>query len=104
MYRTVNNLLRLLESNHLQIRTTTGELIALLLEIGRTHDKEFIADHLPKLIKGTKSLVTDANKYRAKRELKTQRASFRDIVQYLEVIYYTKQYKLYKLTIVFHSQ
>lgn len=84
--RTINNLSHLLESEHLDIRVTAGEVFALFVETGRTHDKDFLADHyLPKLIDSCRALTVDSNKYRAKRDLKTQRATFRDILRYLEV-------------------
>lgn len=75
----------LLESTHLDVRTTAGEAIALVLECGRSHDDEFLEESLSDMIDLTKKLATDSSKYRAKRDRKSQRATFRDVVRYIEV-------------------
>lgn len=75
----------LLQSSHLDMRTTTGEVLALVLESGRSHDDEFLDEYLPELIDATKQLATDSQKFRAKRDRKSQRATFRDVLRYLEV-------------------
>lgn len=75
----------MLQSQHLDVRTTVGEVIALVLESGRHHNEDFLEAYLTELIDATKQLATDSNKYRAKRDRKTQRATFRDVLRYLEV-------------------
>lgn len=74
----------LLQSPHLDVRMTAGEAIALLLECGRGHDEEFLEENIPDLIEMTKQLATDSQKFRAKRDRKQQRATFRDVLHYVE--------------------
>lgn len=78
------NIKGLLQSQHLDVRTTAGEAIALLLECGRIHDSEFLEEHIDDLIEITKQLSTDSQKFRAKRDRKQQRATFRDVLHYIE--------------------
>jgi len=81
---SIKSLLGLLSSPHLEVRTTAGEVFALLFESGRAHDEEFLEDYLPVLIDAAKKLATDSHKYRTKRDRKTQRATFRDVLRYIE--------------------
>ncbi|KAI9585216.1 hypothetical protein GQX74_001063 [Glossina fuscipes] len=74
----------LLQSPHLDVRMAAGETLALILECGRSHDEEFLEDYLIDLIDMVKQLATDSHKYRAKRDRKAQRATFRDVLRYLE--------------------
>lgn len=83
-FPAVKNLIGLLRSAHLDVRVNAGELFALLFEQGRAHDEDFLDDYLPELIDATKKLATDSHKFRAKRDRKTQRATFRDILRYFE--------------------
>lgn len=85
-YRSINNLIGLLSSPHVDVRMTCGEIIALILERGRMSDENFLEEFVPNLIELTSVLSKDSQKYRAKKERKAQRASFRDVVRYLEVI------------------
>lgn len=78
------NLMGLLQSQHLDVRTTAGEAIALLMECGRIHDEEFLEEYIDDLIEITKQLSTDSQKFRAKRDRKQQRATFRDVLHYIE--------------------
>lgn len=70
---------------HLDVRMSAGEIIALILESGRSYNEDFLDDYLEELIEAVKNLATDSHKYRAKRDRKTQRAIFRDVLRYLEV-------------------
>ncbi|XP_058128195.1 interferon-related developmental regulator 2 [Anopheles ziemanni] len=81
---SVHNLVGMLQSPHLDVRMVAGEIIALLFELGRHHDDEFLDDQLTDVIEATQKLATDAHKYRAKRDRKVQRATFRDVLHYLE--------------------
>jgi hypothetical protein len=54
------NLMGLLSSQHLEVRTTAGEAIAVLLETGRSHNEEFLDEYLDDLIEITKQLSTDS--------------------------------------------
>lgn len=80
----INNLIGLLHSQHLDVRMAAGEAIALVLETGRTHDPDFLDDYIGVLIDVTRTLATDSAKFRAKRDRKTQRATFRDVLRYVE--------------------
>lgn len=62
-----------------------GEAIALLLEQGRTYDEDYEWEASDQLIEKLRQLATDSHKYRAKKDRKTQRSSFRDILKYVEV-------------------
>lgn len=79
------NLIGLLQSTHVEVRMACGELIAIILECGRVHDEEFLEDFIPDLIDATTGLAKDSQKFRAKKDRKAQRASFRDVLRYLEV-------------------
>lgn len=83
-FPAIKNLLGLLHSAHLDVRVNAGELFALLYEQGRANDDDFLDDYLPELIDVTKKLATDSHKFRAKRDRKTQRATFRDVLHYIE--------------------
>uniref|UniRef100_A0A336K7T6 CSON000481 protein n=1 Tax=Culicoides sonorensis TaxID=179676 RepID=A0A336K7T6_CULSO len=83
-FPAIKNLLGLLRSAHLDVRVNSGELFALLYEQGRAHDDDYLEEYLPELINITRTLATDSHKYRAKRDRKTQRATFRDILHYFE--------------------
>ncbi|XP_055605266.1 interferon-related developmental regulator 2 [Uranotaenia lowii] len=84
MVPSIKKLQGMLQSPHLDVRMAAGETIALILESGRSHDEDFLEDELPELIEATQKLATDAHKYRAKRDRKVQRATFRDVLRYLE--------------------
>ncbi|XP_050069778.1 interferon-related developmental regulator 2 [Anopheles maculipalpis] len=81
---SVRNLVGMLQSPILEVRMVAGETLALMYELGRQHDDEFLEDELPDLIELAQKLATDAHKYRAKRDRKVQRATFRDVLHYLE--------------------
>lgn len=78
------NLMSLLSSPHLDVRLAAGEAIALLLECGRGRDEDFLDEYNDELVELTKQLATDSQKFRAKRDRKRQRATFRDVSQYIE--------------------
>ncbi|KAH8306657.1 hypothetical protein KR044_005611, partial [Drosophila immigrans] len=83
-FPSIKRFLGLLESPHLEVRMAAGETIALILESGRAHDENFLEEHISELCDAVKQLATDSAKYRAKRDRKTQRATFRDVLRYLE--------------------
>ncbi|CAD7086247.1 unnamed protein product [Hermetia illucens] len=84
MFPSIKKLMGLLESPHLDVRMAAGEAIALVFESGRSHDEDFLESYLDDLIIVTKQLATDSHKYRAKRDRKAQRATFRDLLRYFE--------------------
>lgn len=75
----------LLESGHLEVRMAAGEALAVIFEMGRSDDEDFKEDFAREIADTLKQLATDSNKYRAKKDRKQQRASFRDILQFIEV-------------------
>ncbi|KAL1495095.1 hypothetical protein ABEB36_010566 [Hypothenemus hampei] len=74
----------LLESTHLEVRMAAGEALTLIYEIGREEDHSFEDEFAIDLIETLKQLATDSHKYRAKKDRKQQRATFRDILQFIE--------------------
>ncbi|XP_017047400.1 interferon-related developmental regulator 2 [Drosophila ficusphila] len=84
MIPSIKKFLGLLQSPHLDVRMAAGETIALILESGRAHDEDFLEDDIAELSEAVKQLATDSHKYRAKRDRKAQRATFRDVLRYLE--------------------
>lgn len=78
-----------------------GETLALVLECGRAHDEEFLEEYLNDLIDAVKQLATDSHKYRAKRDRKAQRATFRDVLRYLEVSFRLSNNEFYIFKEVF---
>lgn len=76
----------LLDSNSLEVRMAAGECICLAYELGRCHDADFGEDSFDQLCETLKLLANDSNKFRAKKDRKTQRSSFREILHFIEVI------------------
>ena len=74
----------LLESPDVDLRIAAGETIALLYEICREADAEFELDNHYDLIDKLKQLATDHQKFRAKKDRRVQRSSFRDILKTVE--------------------
>ncbi|XP_015586439.1 interferon-related developmental regulator 2 [Cephus cinctus] len=81
---SLNRLRELLESPHLEIRISAGEALAVIFELGREYAEDYEQDWALDLVNVLKDLATDSNKYRAKKDRKQQRASFRDILRYIE--------------------
>lgn len=83
-HRSITNLLGLLKSSHVEVRMACGEVIVVILECGRLFDEDFLDAYLSDLIELTTELAKDSQRFRAKKERKLQRASFRDVLRYLE--------------------
>lgn len=83
---SVSQLASLLQSPHLEVRLAAGEAIVLLLEQQRdTGDSSSSGDDCSdQLLAQLRDLATDSHKYRAKKDRKTQRSTFRDILRYVE--------------------
>lgn len=67
-----------------------GEAIAVLIEQSRQYNSDEDDDNddwepSEELIQKLHQLSTDSHKYRAKKDRKMQRSSFRDILRYVEV-------------------
>ncbi|CAH1982064.1 unnamed protein product [Acanthoscelides obtectus] len=63
---------------------SAGEALALVYELGRNNDEDFEEDFAMDITETLKQLATDSHKYRAKKDRKQQRATFRDILQFIE--------------------
>lgn len=83
-HRSITNLVGLLQSSHVEVRMACGEVIVVILECGRLFDEDFLDAYLSDLIELTTDLAKDSQRFRAKKERKVQRASFRDVLRYLE--------------------
>lgn len=97
----IHHLAQLLDSTDVDLRIGAGEAIALIYEGARQFDEDFGFDvgdeddaevashpsHIDELCDKLKQLATDAHKYRAKKDRKAQRSSFRDILRAIEVSY-----------------
>lgn len=83
---SLNRIRELLQSPHLDVRISAGEALAVIFELGRDYSEDYEQDWALELIDILRDLATDSNKYRAKKDRKQQRASFRDILRYIEVI------------------
>nr|CAG4644185.1 EOG090X0ARF [Lepidurus arcticus] len=82
---------RLLESPDVDLRIVSGEAIALLYEGGREFDETYGFEEegekeseVAELCNKLRQLATDSHKYRAKKDRKQQRSSFRDILRAVE--------------------
>ncbi|XP_077970272.1 interferon-related developmental regulator 2-like [Styela clava] len=77
----------LLQSSDVAVRITAGETIVLMYEILYNEDAEQMASDIideNMLCERLKSLATDSSKYRAKKDRRQQRSSFRDILRTVE--------------------
>lgn len=74
----------LLESPDVELRIVAGETIALLYELAREDNEDYEGDDMCELCATLKTLATDSHKYRAKKDRKMQRSSFRDILRGVE--------------------
>lgn len=85
IFSSLNRLRELLLSPHVDVRISAGEAIAVIFELGREYSEDYEQDWAFDLVDILKDLATDSNKYRAKKDRKVQKASFRDILRYIEV-------------------
>jgi hypothetical protein len=81
---SLEKLSELLESPHLDVRLAAGEALSLIYELGREESNDFEEDFALDITENLKQLATDSHKYRAKKDRKQQRATFRDILQFIE--------------------
>ncbi|KAJ8945113.1 hypothetical protein NQ318_001578 [Aromia moschata] len=81
---SLEKLSELLESAHLEVRMAAGEAFVLIYELGREESENFEEDFALDVSETFKQLATDSHKYRAKKDRKQQRATFRDILQFIE--------------------
>jgi len=79
----------LLETSDLNVRIAAGESLALMYEMARDFNKDFIGDSNG-LCDLLRDLATDGTKHKAKKDLRQQRSSFRDILKTVEVSFFGK--------------
>lgn len=88
VYTMVNKLLlemfHLLGCSDVDLRIQAGEGVALLYEATRLHDPQYYWNRERELCAALQALATDSHKFRAKKDRKQQRASFRDVVRTVE--------------------
>ncbi|BHF57333.1 Interferon-related developmental regulator 1 [Sparganum proliferum] len=78
-------LLSLLQTSSLEVRIAAGDLIALVYErIRHEVDPDFRGPHFSQLIQLLTDLATDGTKSKSKVDLKKQRQSFRDVLNFLK--------------------
>lgn len=74
----------LLLSSDVDLRIMAGDAIALLYEGARDHNDYFHCHAQTQLCDLLRELATDSSKHRAKKDRKTQRASFREVLKTVE--------------------
>lgn len=79
--RFVNEMFSLLGSADVDMRITAGEAVALAYELARKHDDDYSWKREEELSTALNDLATDSQKFRAKKDRKQQRASFRDVIR-----------------------
>ncbi|EDO49696.1 predicted protein, partial [Nematostella vectensis] len=70
-------------SNEIDLRISAGEILALMYEIKRFSDESFQGDR-KRICELLRELATDSDRHKAKKDLKQQRASFRDVLKAVE--------------------
>ncbi|RWS15151.1 interferon-related developmental regulator 1-like isoform X1 [Dinothrombium tinctorium] len=80
----MKRVIELLDSPDVDLRIAAGEAIAVLHEISRECDEDFEFDKMEILCDKLRDLATDSQKFRAKKERRIQRSSFRDILRAVE--------------------
>lgn len=89
--KQLNRLSDLLRNADVDVRICAGEAIALLYELARADDEYFEGDGFDDLCMQLKKLATECSKYRAKKDRRQQRSSFRDILNSAESGDFVKQ-------------
>ena len=79
----------LLQTSDLGVRLAAGELLALMYEVGRSVQQDFGYRDRNGVCDLIRELATEGNKHIAKKDLRQQRSSFRDILKTIEVHYYS---------------
>ncbi|KAI4460445.1 interferon-related developmental regulator [Holotrichia oblita] len=81
---SLTQLSELLKSGHLEVRMSAGEALATVFELGCDYQDDFGENLKDDLVEVLHQLATDSHKYRAKKDRKQQRATFRDVLHYIE--------------------
>ncbi|XP_021542686.1 interferon-related developmental regulator 2 isoform X2 [Neomonachus schauinslandi] len=85
--RQLPRLPQLLSSESVNLRIAAGETIALLFELSRDLEEDFLYEDMEALCSALRTLATDSNKYRAKADRRRQRSTFRAVLHFVEVLY-----------------
>ncbi|KAK2563542.1 Interferon-related developmental regulator 1 [Acropora cervicornis] len=87
-YSLINKHLRrvmfLLQTSNLGVRIVAGELLALMYEVGRSVQHDFGYRDRNGVCDSIRELATEGTKHIAKKDLRQQRSSFRDILKTIE--------------------
>ncbi|XP_076985339.1 interferon-related developmental regulator 2 isoform X4 [Tamandua tetradactyla] len=82
--RHLPRLPQLLSSESVSLRIAAGETIALLFELARELEEDFVYEDMEALCSTLRTLATDSNKYRAKADRRRQRSTFRAVLHFVE--------------------
>ncbi|XP_030877912.1 interferon-related developmental regulator 2 isoform X2 [Leptonychotes weddellii] len=82
--RQLPRLPQLLSSESVNLRIAAGETIALLFELARDLEEDFLYEDMEALCSALRTLATDSNKYRAKADRRRQRSTFRAVLHFVE--------------------
>ncbi|XP_007168752.2 interferon-related developmental regulator 2 isoform X6 [Balaenoptera acutorostrata] len=82
--RQLPRLPQLLSSESVNLRMAAGETIALLFELTRDLEEDFVYEDMEALCNMLRTLATDSNKYRAKADRRRQRSTFRSVLHFVE--------------------
>ncbi|XP_067610611.1 interferon-related developmental regulator 2 isoform X2 [Pseudorca crassidens] len=82
--RQLPRLPQLLSSESVNLRMAAGETIALLFELTRDLEDDFVYKDMEALCSALRTLATDSNKYRAKADRRRQRSTFRAVLHSVE--------------------
>lgn len=74
----------LLSSDDVNMRIAAGESLALLFELARGMESDFLYEDMESLTEMLRALATDGNKHRAKVDKRKQRSVFRDVLRAVE--------------------
>jgi len=77
----IKEMFSLLGSSDVEMRITAGEAVALAYELARKHDDDYLWKREDELSASLNDLATDSQKFRAKKDRKQQRATFRDVIR-----------------------
>ncbi|CAG9784810.1 unnamed protein product [Diatraea saccharalis] len=80
----VPRLAALLEAHGLEVRMAAGGALAIVHERITDPEESTVAPYVEQVLPLLEQLARDSHKYRAKRDRKVQRATFRDILKYFE--------------------
>lgn len=80
----MDKITELLDSQHLDVKLSAGETLAVMYEIIKAHNEDITAEDFDDLCDKLRELVTDTQKFRGKKDLRQQRSNFREILATIE--------------------